>query len=133
MGALLLGAQQNRLLLIVSCRIQPAVLPAASQAHAEPSLTFIRKPTGWPEQCSVCSVPASSAPAHPPPPATGAAPSAQGMPPGMGAQMGAMADMMRQNPAMAEQMRSMMQNMDPEQFKSMVRAWQLPDVALELL
>ena len=36
--------------------------------------------------------------------------------------MGAMADMMRQNPAMAEQMRSMMQNMDPEQFKSMVRA-----------
>ena len=43
------------------------------------------------------------------------------MPPDMGAQMRGMADMMRSNPAMAEQMRSMMSNMDPEQFKNMVR------------
>ena len=39
-----------------------------------------------------------------------------------GAQMRGMADMMRQNPAMAAQMRSMMAGMDPEQFKNMVRA-----------
>lgn len=43
------------------------------------------------------------------------------MPPDMGAQMRGMADMMRSNPGMAEQMRSMMSNMDPEQFKNMVR------------
>ena len=39
----------------------------------------------------------------------------------MAEQMRGMADQMRANPAMAEQMRSMMQGMDPQQFKMMVR------------
>ena len=43
------------------------------------------------------------------------------MPPNMAEQMRGMADQMRANPAMAAQMRSMMQGMDSQQFKMMVR------------
>ena len=46
------------------------------------------------------------------------------MPPNMAEQMRGVAEQMRSNPAMAEQMRNMMQNLDPQQFKMMVRCLQ---------
>ena len=74
--------------------------------------------------CAPCSVqPPATARSAPPQtslPQPAASSFRPAMPPNMAEQMRGFAEQMRANPAMAGQMQSMMQNMDPQQFKMMV-------------